>query len=135
MATDTIEGRAAELLSGKNHAVVSTLGKDGAINNAVVWVDVEDGKPTVNSAVGRNWPSNLERDPRITLTVYDEGNPYEYVEIRGTATGGDTSEEADRHIDRLAKKYMDADSYPFRQEGEQRVKYTIEPERVRHTAQ
>ncbi len=130
-----VEGRAAELLSGKNHAVVSTLRKDGSIHSTVVWVGGEDGKPTVNSAVGRVWPSNLERDPRITITVYDPQNPYEYVEVRGRAGAGDTSEEADRHIDALAKKYMDADTYPFRQEGEQRVKYVVEPERVRHQAQ
>ena len=132
---ETIEGRAAELLGGKNHAVVSTLRKDGSVHNAVVWVGVEDGNATVNSAVGRAWPNNLERDPRITLMVYDPENPYEYVEIRGRVSDGDTSQEADDHIDRLAKKYLDKDTYPFRQEGEQRVKYTIEAERVRHVAQ
>jgi PPOX class probable F420-dependent enzyme len=131
---ETIEGRAAELLSGKNHAVVSTLRKDGSVHNAVVWIDVEDGKATVNSALGRAWPNNLDRDPRITVTVFDQENPYEYVEIRGRAVDKDASEEADRHIDRLAKKYLDADSYPFRQEGEQRVKYTIDADRVRHQA-
>jgi hypothetical protein len=89
----------------------------------------------VNSAVGRAWPTNLDRDPRITLVAFDPANPYEYVEIRGRVTDKDTSEEADRHIDRLAKKYLDADSYPYRQEGEQRVKYTIEPEKVRHQSQ
>ena len=134
MANETVEGRAAELLGGNNHAVVSTLRKDGSVHNAVVWIAVEDGKPTINSAVGRAWPTNLERDPRVTLTVYDPQNPYEYVEIRGKATDFDTA-DGDPHIDRLAKKYLDADSYPFRQEGEQRVKITIEPERVRHQAQ
>jgi len=132
---ETIEGRAAELLGGRNHAVVSTLRRDGSVHSAVVWIGVEDGNATVNSAVGRAWPNNLERDPRITVTVYDQENPYEYVEIRGRVSGGDTSQEADDHIDRLAKKYLDADSYPFRQEGEQRVKYTIEADRVRHQAQ
>ena len=128
-----IEGPARELLDSKNHAVVSTLNENGSIHSTVVWANVEDGVVAVNSAVGRKWPSNLERDPRITVTVYDESNPYEYVEIRGTASG--TLDDADGHIDRLAKKYLDADSYPFRQPGEQRIKFVVEADRVRHQKQ
>ena len=132
---ETIEGRAAELMGGKNYAVISTLRQDGSVHSAVIWVDVEDGKAAINSAVGRAWPNNLERDPRATLLVYDQQNPYEYVEVRGKVGPADTSQEADDHIDRLAKKYLDADSYPFRTDDEQRVKYTIEADRVRHVAQ
>ncbi len=128
-----IEGPARELLDSKNHAVVSTLNENGSIHSTVVWANVEDGAVAVNSAVGRKWPTNLERDPRITVTVYDESNPYEYVEIRGTASG--TLDDADGHIDRLAKKYLDADSYPFRQPGEQRIKFVVDADRVRHQKQ
>ena len=128
-----IEGPARELLDQKNHAVVSTLNENGSIHSTVVWASVEDGAVAVNSAVGRKWPRNLERDPRITVTVYDESNPYEYVEIRGTASG--TTDGADEHIDRLAKKYLDADSYPFRQPGEQRIKFVVDADRVRHQKQ
>jgi hypothetical protein len=67
------------------------------------------------------------------VTVYDEKNPYEYVEIRGTARG--TLEGADDHINRLAKKYIDADEYPFRQPGEQRITYVVDADRVRHQKQ
>ena len=128
-----IEGPAQQLLESKNHAVVSTLNENGSIHSTVVWANVEDGAVAVNSAVGRKWPTNLERNPTITVTVYDESNPYEYVEIRGTASG--TLEDADGHIDRLAKKYMDADSYPFRQPGEQRIKFVVDADRVRHSKQ
>ena len=121
------------LLDKPNHAVVTTLGEDGSPHSTVVWVDVQDGRLAINSAVGRAWPNNLERDPRITVLVYDEGNPYDYVEVRGTATS--TLEGADAHIDRLAKKYLDADSYPFRQEGEQRVTFLVDAQRVRHQKQ
>ncbi len=62
--------------------------------------------------------------------VYDEDNPYDYVEVRGTATG--TTEGADAHIDRLAKRYLGLDSYPFRTPDEQRISYVVEPTRVRH---
>lgn len=121
------------LFAQKNHAVVSTRNDDGSTHSAVVWVDVIDGRPAVNSAVGRAWPTHLERDPRITVLVYDETNPFDYVEIRGTASG--TTEGADAHIDRLAKKYLDADAYPFHQPGEQRITYVVTPTRVRHQKQ
>ena len=121
------------LLDKPNHAVVSTLGDDGEIHSAVVWVSVEDGRLAVNSAVGRKWPTDLERNPTITVLVYDEDNPYDYVEVRGTATG--TTESADDHIDRLAKKYIGQDRYPFRQPGEQRITYLVDATRVRHQKQ
>lgn len=121
------------LLDKPNHAVVSTLGSDGTMHSTVVWVSVEDGRLAVNSAVGRTWPSNLERDATVTVLVYDEDNPYDYVEVRGKAVG--RTEGADDHIDRLAKKYLDLDSYPFRQPGEQRITFLVDADRVRHQKQ
>ena len=128
-----IEGPAQQLLEQRNHAVVSTISDDGSIHSTVVWVNVEDGVVAVNSAVGRKWPTNLEKNPRINVTVYDQANPFEYVEIRGKAHG--TLEDADGHIDRLAKKYLDADEYPFRQPGEQRIKFVVDADRVRYVNQ
>lgn len=126
-----IEGRVRELLEGKNFCVVSTLRPDGSIHAAPVWVDVEDGTPVLNTAEGRTWPRNLERDPRATLTIQNLENPYEYVTIRGRVAER-THEGADAHIDRLAKKYLGKDSYPFRQPGERRVIIKITPEHVFH---
>ena len=69
----------------------------------------------------------------LLTVVHDETDPYDDVEVRGTARG--TTEGADDHIDRLAKKYLDADSYPFRQEGEQRITYVVDADKVRHQKQ
>jgi len=124
-----IEGRGEELLKGKNYANVATIRSDGTIHGAPVWVDVQDGLAVVNTAEGRAWPKNLERNPHVTLTVQNMENPYEYVEIRGQVAER-THEGADEHIDALAKKYLDADSYPFRQPGEQRVIIRVAPEHV-----
>ena len=121
------------LLARPNHAVVSTLGEDGTIHSTVVWANVEDGRLAVNSAVGRKWPTDLERNPTINVLIYDQSDPYDYVEVRGTAVG--RLEGADAHIDRLAKKYLDADSYPFRQEGEQRITFLVDADRIRHQKQ
>lgn len=130
----TIEGRVKELLDAPNFATVSTLRKDGSVHGAVVWVHTEDGNLVVNSAEGRAWPAMVRRDPRVTVTVFDKDNPYEYVEVRGRVAHEEKGEAADRNIDDLAKKYLDAEEYPFRQPGEERIKFVIEPERVRHAS-
>lgn len=121
-----------DMLDAPNHAVISTLNADGTILSNVVWLELADGTVSVNSSRGRRWPTNLERDPRCTLLVYPQDNPYTFVEIRGTAQG--TSEDADAQIDRLAKKYMGRDEYPFRSPEEERVKFVITPDVVRHRA-
>ena len=121
------------LLEAPHHAVVSTLNEDGSILSAVAWISLENGELAVNSAEGRQWPANLDRDPRVTVVVYPADSPYEYVEIRGTATG--STDDADDHIDRLAKQYINQDKYPFRSPGEVRRKYVITPDRVRYQNQ
>ena len=125
-----VEGRGEELLKGKNFCMVATLRADGSVQSVPVWVDVEDGCPLLNSAEGRAWPANLERDPRITLTVPDWENPYEWLAVRGRV-GARTYEGADAHIDKLAKKYLGADEYPLRRAGEQRVILRVDPDYVR----
>jgi hypothetical protein len=72
----------------------------------------------------------MRRDRRVTLTIQDPDNPYRYLEVRGRVVEI-TEDGADAHIDRLAKKYLGVDQYPYRQPGEVRVTYKIEPE---HTA-
>ena len=126
----TIDGRAEELLKAKNFCNVASLRADGTVHGVPVWVDLQDGRPVVNSAEGRSWVRNLERDPRVTLTVQNFENPYEYLEVRGRVAE-QTRDGADEHIDSLAKKYMDKDAYPFRQPGEQRVIIRVEPEYVK----
>jgi PPOX class probable F420-dependent enzyme len=127
--SERIDGRGEELLRAKNFANVSTLRRDGSVHSAPVWIDIQDGKPVLNTAEGRAWPRNLERDPRLTLTVQNSENPYEYLEVRGRV-GERTRDGADEHIDAMAKKYMGVDSYPNRQPGEQRVIIRVEPEHV-----
>lgn len=125
-----IEGRAEELLKGKNFCHVATLRPDGSVHGVPVWVDVQDGRPVVNTVATRVWPRNLERDTRVTLTVPNMENPYEYLEVRGREAER-TQEGADAHIDFLAKKYLGEDTYPYRQPGEQRIIIRVEPEHAR----
>ncbi len=122
-----------QLLSNPNYAVVATRNRDGSIHQTVVWVSAEGDEIEVNSAVGRLWPTNLERDPHVSVLVQETGDPYHFVEIRGMASG--TLEGADAHIDALAKKYTGQDEYPYRQPGEQRIWFVIRPDHVRYVKQ
>ena len=124
-----IEGRARELLEQPNFVAVATNRENGSPDVKVVWADVQDDHVVLNSAEGRKWPERLRRDPRVTVTVVNHENPYEYAVIRGRLAE-DTHEGADENIDQLAKKYLGKDEYPFRQPGEQRVMFRIEPEHV-----
>jgi PPOX class probable F420-dependent enzyme len=127
--TATIDGRSEQLLLDKNFCHVATIRADGTVHGVPVWVDVQGGLPTLNTAEGRDWERNLERDPRVTLTVQNLQNPYEYVEIRGRVARR-THEGADQHIDALARKYLGQDRYPGRQPGERRLIIQVEPEHV-----
>jgi PPOX class probable F420-dependent enzyme len=127
------DGAIQALLGAPHCAVISTSNADGSILSTVAWISLEDGELAVNSAEGRQWPANLDRDPHVTALIYPGENPYEYVEIQGTASG--THHDADDHIDRLTQKYMGQDKYPFRVPGEVRKKFVITPTRVRHQKQ
>lgn len=130
----SIEEPVRKLLQGKNFANVATLRKDGSIHGVVVWVDVEGDSVVLNTGQGRFWERNVARDPRVTMTVPDQENPYEFAEIRGRVTEV-TTDGADDHINAMAKKYIGQDEYPFRQPGEVRVKVVVEPEKITHRAQ
>ena len=122
----------SELLEKPNHAVLSTLNRDGSVHTTIIWINVEGEAIAFNSARGRHWPGNLERDPRVTLTLLNESNPYEYAELKGSVVEVDAGTDADKHMDTLAQKYLDQDTYPWRKEGEVRVKFHLAPSKIRH---
>jgi PPOX class probable F420-dependent enzyme len=116
---------AAELLAGPNFGHLGTVNRDGSVQVSPVWVHIEDGRPVFNTAEGRVKWRNIERDPRVTLEVIDSSG-YRSVEIRGRAVM--TREGAREHADELAMKYT-GEPFDNFEEGVQRVKVTIEPER------
>jgi len=118
-----------EFLTNPYVGTVTTLRDDGSPHSTVVWVDdVENGAVSFNTAYGRLKPSNLEHDPRVSLLVIDPDDTYKWIALDGTAEL--TTEGADAQIDRLAKKYLGKDEYPFRKPEEQRVTVRITPRRV-----
>jgi PPOX class probable F420-dependent enzyme len=107
---------------------VTTLRRDGSPHATIVWVDAENGTISFNTAVGRAKERHLRNDPRISLTVVDPENTYQWVSISGRAEL--TTDGADQQIDKLAKKYLGQDEYPWRTPDEQRISVKITPERV-----
>jgi PPOX class probable F420-dependent enzyme len=130
---DTLEGAALDLVKqGKNFAHVTIPREDGDPQVVLVWAFADDaGNIKLNSAEGRAWPENLRRAGRAIITVANHENPYEYVSVTGRLAE-DTHDGAEDDIDYLAQKYLGEDRYPWRAEGEQRVTFTLAPERVRH---
>jgi PPOX class probable F420-dependent enzyme len=119
------------LFKGKNLAFVASLMKDGAPQITPVWIDYDGQFFLVNTAEGRTKQKNFARDPRIALSIVDQNNPYNMASIRGKVVDQTTS-GADEHIDKLAKKYLGVDKYPFRSLGEKRIILKIKPEKVFH---
>jgi PPOX class probable F420-dependent enzyme len=118
-----------DLFSKPAFAHLVTLMPDGSPQVTPVWVDLDGNTVIVNTAKGRLKDRNMKRDPRVALAVSDPANPYRYVQVRGRVS--DISENGgDAHIDKMAKKYLNQDSYPYRQPGEVRVVYRITPEHV-----
>lgn len=121
-----------EILDKKTFVHLATCMKDGAPQVSPVWAEQEGNLIVVNSAKGRIKDRNMRTDARVALSATDPENPYRALMIRGRVVKI-TEEGADAHIDKLAKKYLDKDKYPFRTPEEVRVKYYIEPIKVAST--
>jgi PPOX class probable F420-dependent enzyme len=120
------------LFEGKNFVFVSTLMNDGYPHTTPTWVDIENGNILINTAIGRIKQKNVSRDPRLSLAVADQDNPYDMVTIRGKVIEQIKGDAAEKHIDKLAKKYLGKDEYPNRTSGEKRVILKVKPERIFH---
>ncbi|MDP2948324.1 MAG: PPOX class F420-dependent oxidoreductase [Chloroflexota bacterium] len=118
-----------KLLQEPNFAHLATLMPDGSPQVTPVWVDFDGTHILVNTAEGRQKPRNIRRDPRVALDLVSQENPYAHAAVRGRVVDV-TNEGAEEHIDSLAKKYLGQDRYPYRQPGERRVIFKIEPDHV-----
>src|SRR5438067_6423007 len=126
---DAIPNKYLDLFNKKAFANLATVMPDGQPQVTPVWCDFDGEYILINSAKGRQKDRNLRREPRVSLAIQDPDNPYRYLEVRGRVAEI-TEEGADAHIDKMAKKYLGADKYPYRQASETRVMYKIQPERA-----
>lgn len=122
--------RDRRILEAPNFASLATTMPDGAPHVSTVWIDLDGEEVLVNTGEGLVKTENVRRDPRVAISVFDQQeDPYEQVVIHGTVVDI-TPDGADEHIDRLAKKYLDVDTYPWREPGEQRLILRIRVDRV-----
>ena len=116
------------ILEDKAYGHVITSGASGKPQVTMVWVDVDGDEVVFNTAEGRLKPKNLRRDPRVVVSVQDRNDPQSYMVFHGKASI--TEAGADAHIDKLAKRFLGADKYPFRRPGEKRLIVRVKVDRI-----
>lgn len=125
MSNPPLPEAAVAMLRKPNPAVITTLRTDGQPVSTATWYLWDDGRVLVNMDQGRKRLSHMRNDPRVSLTVLDEGNWYTHVSIVGhVAELRDDEDLTD--IDRLARQYLGT-AYPQRDRG--RVSAWIEVDR------
>jgi PPOX class probable F420-dependent enzyme len=94
-----------ELARAQNFAALTTLLSSGHPQTQVMWVDANEQHLLINTEVHRQKFRNVERDPRVTVTIWDKEDPYRFVEVRGEVVEKVKGQEARKHIDELSQKY------------------------------
>lgn len=118
-----------ELLTGKNFAHFAAIRPDGTPHISVVWIDAANGSVLVNTAVGRVKDRYVRRDPRVSVSLHDQHDPYRWMRVDGIVEEFVTGPEADAHIDALNRRYHDGDPWTSTP-GQERVIYRIAPQRI-----
>jgi PPOX class probable F420-dependent enzyme len=132
--TETITGRAREILEAPNYIVLSIPRANGTVQSNVVWADLDGENILLNSAIGRHWPANLQKAKHATILAMADNNPYEWVSVEGELISA-TTDDAIEEIDGLAKKYLGVDTYPNHRPDEQRISFRLRPLRVKYVKQ
>jgi len=129
-AEAALDPRVRQLATGPNFAAVTTLLPSGHFQTQPIWVSCDDDHILLNTEVHRTKFRNVERDPRITVMIWDRENPYAYVEVRGRVVETVRGEPARRMIDELSQKY-NGKPYPPEAIQSERVILKVAPEQQR----
>jgi PPOX class probable F420-dependent enzyme len=124
----TLPQSVKSLLLDKAYGHVVTSNGEGKPQVTMVWMDVDGDEVLFNTAEGRRKAQNLRRDPSIIVSVQHHSDPQAYAVFHGKARITETG--ADEHIDKLAKRFLGADKYQFRQPGEKRLLVRISVDRI-----
>ena len=117
------------LIEGANYAHVASLLPDGSPHSVAVWVGLDGDRPTFFTQTTSLNAKNLERDPRVAISITDHENPYSTARIRGRVVDKLYGDEALAAMDVISRKYTGED-FPMR--GPNGVLFVIEPEKVSH---
>lgn len=120
-----------DLFQKKAFGHLATLMPDGTPHVTSVYVDFDGRHLLINSARGRLKDRNMTERPDVAVEITDPDNSDRYLLVRGPVVEI-TENGADDHLDRLARRYLDKESYPpsMRFPGEVRCLYKIEPRHV-----
>ena len=115
------------LFDGSNYGYVATFMPDGSPHAVAVWVGLEDERIVFFTQTTSQKARNLERDPRVAISMVDHGDPYMTARIRGRVVRTTTDDEAWEVIDRMAVRYT-GEPFPFRPPTS--IVYFVEPTKV-----
>lgn len=124
----TLPESVRNLLADKAYGHVITFNPSGTPQVTMVWMDVDGNQAVYNTAEGRIKVRNLRKDPRIIVSVQNRNEPQSYVCLTGKATLTEAGAEA--NIDKLAKRFLGLDTYPWRAPGEKRILVRIDVEKI-----
>ncbi len=117
------------LLRGRATCYLATTMPDGSPQLTQTWVDTDGRNIVVNTVEGFQKVRNVERDPRVAVTVSDPENPTRYFAVRGHVVAAST-EGAAEHIEALSQRYTGG-PYPwYGGREQQRVVLTIAADRL-----
>lgn len=125
----SLDPEVKELATGRNFAALTTLFRDGGPQTQVMWVDADDDHVLINTEVHRAKFRNVERDPRVSVLIWELGDPYRYVEVRGRVTDVVRGPQARAHIDACSERYRGRPYDPERIHSERAI-LRITPDRV-----
>jgi PPOX class probable F420-dependent enzyme len=104
-ATPALAPRVRDFIAETRFASIATIDPDGGPRQAVVWYRLDGEDIVLNSAIGRRWPANLQRDQRISLTIIDADDGYRWVGLTGTVTVIRDQPTAQADIAEMARRY------------------------------
>jgi PPOX class probable F420-dependent enzyme len=124
-----IPGSHADLLRAVTLVNVATVGPDGDPQVNPVWFDWDGTHLNISQTTSRQKYRNVQREPRVAVSIIDPVNPHRYLEIRGTVVAIDPDEDG-RFVDALARRYLGVERFPMHEPGDERVIIRIRPDRV-----
>ena len=124
-----MDPKAKELFQKKNLVFIATINPDGSPQLTPVWGNYSDEHILINTAEGRVKHKNVQKDPRVAVSVVDHDNALNMITIRGKVV--EIIPDYDySHINELTKQYMGITEYPFKKENEKRIIFKIEPKKI-----
>jgi PPOX class probable F420-dependent enzyme len=124
--TVSLDDEVSRLLEGTPIAHVATLLPDGSPHSVPVWVGLLEGRVAFLSSPGARKARNVARDPRVSISLTEDGRPTTMAQIRGRVVERREGDAAWAVIDRISEKYIGG-PYPLR---EDRVLFVVDPERA-----